>query len=61
MMTIADLPMVMGAVLIAAGVLMVVVQFFLRPSSSNPNIYGALVTMIIVGAVLLGVGAFLHR
>jgi hypothetical protein len=55
-MTIANLPSIMGAALIAAGMVLVLVQFFFRPS--NQNIYGALVTMIIVGAILLGVGSF---
>jgi len=59
-MTIADLPSIMGAVLIAAGMFLVLVQFFFRPSSNNQIIYGALVTMIIVGAVLLGVGSVVH-
>jgi hypothetical protein len=60
-MTIADLPSIMGAVLIAGGMFMVLVQFFFRPSSNNQFIYGALVTMIIVGAVLLGVGSLVRR
>ena len=60
-MTIANLPSIMGAVLIAGGMFLVLVQFFFRSSPNNQNIYGALVTMIIVGAVLLGVGSFAHR
>lgn len=60
-MTIANLPSIMGAVLIAVGMFLVVVQFFFRPSPNNPNIYRALVTMIIVGGVLLGVGSFVPR
>jgi hypothetical protein len=60
-MTIVNLPSIMGAGLIAGGLFLVLVQFFLRPSSNNQNAYGALVTMIIVGAVLLGVGDFVHR
>ncbi len=59
-MTIADLPSIMGAVLIAGSMLLVLVQFFFRPSSTNQNVYGALVTVIIVGTVLLGVGSFVH-
>jgi hypothetical protein len=39
----------------------VLVQYFFRPSPNAQYIYSALVTMIIVGAVLLGVGAFVHR
>ena len=60
-MTIANLPSIMGAVLIVGGIFLVLVQFFFRRSSSNQTVYGALVTMIIIGAVLLGVGAFVHR
>jgi high-affinity Fe2+/Pb2+ permease len=60
-MTIANLPSIMGAVLIAGGVFLVLVQFFFRPSPNNQNIYGALVTMVIVGAVLLGIGSFVRH
>lgn len=60
-MTLANLPSIMGAVLIAGGMFLVFVQFFFRPSPNNQNNYGALVTMIIVGAVLLGVGYLVHR
>ncbi|HEV8467320.1 MAG TPA: hypothetical protein VGQ63_20215 [Pseudolabrys sp.] len=60
-MTIANLPSIMGAILIAGGMFMVLVQYFFRPSPNAQYIYSALVTMIIVGAVLLGVGAFVHR
>ena len=60
-MTIADLPSIVGAVLVAVGMLLVIVQSFFRPSSNNQNIYGALVTMIIVGAFLLGVGSFVRH
>jgi hypothetical protein len=60
-MTIANLPSIMGAVLVAGGMFLVLVQFFFRPSSNNQNTYGALLTMIIVGAMLLGVGSFVHR
>jgi hypothetical protein len=59
-MTIANLPSIVGATLTACGMLLVLVQFFFRPSSSNQNIYGALVTMIIVGAVLVGAGSFVR-
>jgi hypothetical protein len=59
-MTIANLPSIMGTALIAAGMFLVLMQFFFRPSPNNQNIYGALVTMIIVGATLLGVGSFVH-
>ena len=59
-MTIADLPSIMGAVLIVGGMVLVLVQYFFRPRD-NQTIYGALVTMIIVGAVLLGVGSFVPR
>jgi hypothetical protein len=58
-MTNANLASIMGAVLIACGMILVLVQFF-RPPANNQNTYGALVTIIIVGAVLLGVGAFGH-
>jgi hypothetical protein len=60
-MTIADLPSIMGAVLIACGLLLVCVQFFFRPPTNSEVIYGALVTIIIVGALLLGVGFFVHH
>ena len=61
-MTIANLPSIMGAGLIAGqGMLLVLVQFFFRPRTDNGNIYGALVTIIIVGAVVLSVGSFVHR
>jgi hypothetical protein len=60
-MTIANLPSIMGAVLVAGGMFLVLVQFFFRPPSNNQNVYGALLTMIIVGAILLGVGSFVHR
>ena len=60
-MTIANLPSIMGAGLIAGGMLLVLVQFFFRPRTDNGNIYGALVTIIIAGAVVLSVGSFVHR
>jgi hypothetical protein len=60
-MTIANLPSLMGAVLIAGSMSLVLVQFFFRPSSSDQNVYGALVTMIIIGAILVGVGHFVRR
>jgi len=60
-MSIANLPSIMGAVLIAVCMLLVLVQYFFRPSSNNQDIYAVLVTMVIVGAVLLGVGSFFHR
>ena len=60
-MTIVNLPSIMGAGLIAGGMLLVLVQFFFRPRTDNGNVYGALVTIIIVGAVVLGVGSFVHR
>ena len=60
-MSIANLPSIMGAVLITVGILLVLVQYFFRPSSNNQDIYAVLVTMVIVGAVLLGVGSFFHR
>ncbi|HKD22621.1 MAG TPA: hypothetical protein VKB71_11445 [Rhizomicrobium sp.] len=60
-MMIADLPSIMGALLAAAGLFLVLVQFFFRPSSNNQNVYGALVTVIIVGAMLLGVGSFVRH
>jgi hypothetical protein len=50
-MTIADLPSIMGAVLVVSGLFMVLVQFFFRPPTENQTIYGALVTTIIVGAL----------
>ena len=59
--TIADLPSTPGAVLIVAGMLLVLVQYFFRPPTNNPAIYGVLVTIIIVGAALLGVGSVVHR
>jgi len=60
-MSIANLPSIMGAVLIAVGMLLVLVQYFFRPSSNNQDIYAVLVTIVIAGAVLLGVGSFVHR
>ena len=60
-MTIANLPAIMGAGLIAGGMLLVLVQFFFRPQTNNGNVYGALVTIVIVGAVILGVGSFAHH
>jgi len=60
-MTIANLPSIMGAALIAGGMFLVLVQFFFRLSPNNQNIYGALVTMVIVGAVLLGIGSFVRH
>jgi len=60
-MTISNLPSIMGAVLVAGGMLLVLVQYFLRPAENNQNIYGALLTVIIVGAMLLGVGSFVQR
>lgn len=60
-MTIADLPSISGAVLVAVGLLLVLFQYFFRPSTANQNVYGALVTLVIVGAVLLGVGPFVNR
>jgi hypothetical protein len=60
-MMIANLPSIMGAVLVAGGMFLVLVQFFFRQSSQSQNIYGALVTVIIVGATLLGVGSFVSH
>ena len=60
-MTIADLPTIIGAILIASGMLLVLVQFFFRPSTDNQDIYGVLLTIIIVGGMLVGVGSFVHR
>jgi vacuolar-type H+-ATPase subunit I/STV1 len=60
-MMIANLSSIMGAGLIACGMILVLVQYFSRPPTSNQNIYGVLVTIIIVGAFLLGVGSFVHR
>ena len=59
-MTIANLPSIMGVVLVVVGLLLVLVQYFFPPRTSNQNIYGALVTIIIVGALLLAIGSFLH-
>ena len=58
-MAIADLPSIMGAVLIVCGMALVLVQYFFRPPDND--IYGGLVAIIIVGAVLLGVGSFVHH
>lgn len=60
-MTIANLPSIAGAVLIGCGMSLVLVQFFFRPPTDNQNIYGVMATIIIVGALLLGVGSFVHR
>ena len=60
-MTIADLPSIIGAALIACGMSLVLVQYFFRPPTNNENIYAILVTIVIVGALLLGVGSFVHR
>jgi hypothetical protein len=57
-MTISDLPSIVGTVLAGVGLLLVLVQYFFRPPTANQTVYGALVTVIIVGAVLLGVGSF---
>lgn len=59
-MTIANLPSIVGTLLIVGGMFLVLVQFFFRPSSNDQIVYGSFVTMIIVGAVYLGVGSFVH-
>ncbi len=60
-MSIANLPSIMGAALIAYGMFLVLVQFFFRQPTNDQNVYAGLVTIIIVGALLLGVGSFVHR
>ncbi len=68
-MTIANLPLIMGAILLAVGIFLVLMQFFFRPPSNTQvqsaeaqwKATTAYVTMIIVGALLLGAAAFAHR
>ena len=60
-MTIANLPSIMGAVLIGIGLLLVLVQFFFRPSANSQPVFAGLVTIVIVGALLVGVGSFVAR
>ena len=68
-MTITDLPLIMGAILIAVGMFLVLMQFIFRPPSNGQGqgaeaqwkATTAYVTMIIVGALLLGAAAFAHR
>jgi hypothetical protein len=59
-MTLVNLPSIAGAVLVACGMFLVLVQFFFRPPTNDQNIYGGLVTIIIVGAILLGTGSFVR-
>jgi hypothetical protein len=68
-MTIANLPSIMGAILIALGMVLVLVQFMFRPASNAQGQSAeaqwrattAYVTVIIVGALLLGAAAFAQR
>ena len=56
-MTINDLPAIMGAVLIVAGLAIVGIYTSVRSERSEKNVQaGAL--LIVVGAVLLGVSLF---
>lgn len=60
-MTIADLPSIMGAALVICGMSLVLVQYFFRQPANNPPVFAGFVTIVIVGAMLLGVGSFVHR
>jgi hypothetical protein len=59
-MTINDLPAIMGAVLIVAGLVLVGIYTWFRSEGSERSVQaGAL--LIVVGAVLLGLSLFIPR